>query len=211
LTGPVLNRELRSVSSFLAANKSEVVVLAFAALMLTLANYRPLWNHWSSSLFYYLLLPISMVRIVCRNPLDFGLRMGRVKAWSPYVAVACLLMAPVLIAASRFASFQTYYVRDNFDLVQYAARESVYLLGWEYMFRGFLLFGLKERLKEASILVQALPFVLLHFDKPELETVSTIATGVLFGYIAYRAGSFWPAYFIHLFINVFFLALVNLT
>jgi uncharacterized protein len=54
------------------------------------------------------------------------------------------------------------------------------------------------------------PFVLVHLGKPELETLSTIATGILFGYIAYRGKSFWPALFIHLFINIFFVGMVNL-
>jgi membrane protease YdiL (CAAX protease family) len=49
----------------------------------------------------------------------------------------------------------------------------------------------------------------MHLGKPELETVSTIFTGILFGYVAYRGKSYWPAFFIHLFINVFFLALIN--
>ncbi len=55
-----------------------------------------------------------------------------------------------------------------------------------------------------------IPFVLIHFGKPELETLSTIITGLYFGYIAYRGNSYWPVFIIHLFINVFFVAAVNL-
>jgi membrane protease YdiL (CAAX protease family) len=77
------------------------------------------------------------------------------------------------------------------------------------MFRGFLLFGLKEKFKEGSVLLQMIPFALLHLGKPELETISTIITGILFGYVAYRGKSYWPAFIIHLFINVFFVALIN--
>jgi membrane protease YdiL (CAAX protease family) len=77
------------------------------------------------------------------------------------------------------------------------------------MFRGFLLFGLKEKFKEGSILIQMIPFVLLHIGKPELETISCLFTGILFGYMAYRGKSFWPAFTIHLFINIYFVALIN--
>jgi uncharacterized protein len=59
-------------------------------------------------------------------------------------------------------------------------------------------------------LIQMIPFALLHLGKPELETVSTLITGILFGYVAYRGRSYWPAFFIHLFINVFFVALINI-
>jgi membrane protease YdiL (CAAX protease family) len=79
----------------------------------------------------------------------------------------------------------------------------------EFLYRGFLLFGLKEKFQEGSILLQMVPFVLLHLTKPELETISTIITGILFGYVAYRGKSFWPAFIIHLFINVFFVGLIN--
>ena len=67
-----------------------------------------------------------------------------------------------------------------------------------------------EKFKEGSILLQTIPFVLLHLGKPELETISTIITGILFGYVAYRGKSFWPAFIIHMFINVFFVGLINL-
>jgi CAAX protease family protein len=54
-----------------------------------------------------------------------------------------------------------------------------------------------------------IPFALLHLGKPELETISTLFTGILFGYVAYRGKSFWPAFIIHLFINIFFVTLIN--
>jgi membrane protease YdiL (CAAX protease family) len=73
-----------------------------------------------------------------------------------------------------------------------------------------LLFGLKDRFKEGSILIQAIPFVLIHLGKPWPETVSTIFTGVWFGYICYRGNSFWPAFIVHMFINVYFVASLNM-
>jgi len=67
-----------------------------------------------------------------------------------------------------------------------------------------------KRVKRSSGLVLGLvPFVLLHFGKAELETLSTILTGLLFGYIAYRGNSFWPALIIHIVINVAFVVFVN--
>ena len=61
-----------------------------------------------------------------------------------------------------------------------------------------------------SILVQMIPFVLIHFGKPELETISTIPMGIYFGYVAYRGNSYWPAFIIHMFINILFRIFVNL-
>jgi len=205
-----LSKELQNFFSFFANNKVEVVVFISATLFLTLERYHPVWNDWVSSLLYYGVLPVIVVLLLRRNPLHFGLGIGDIKMWSLYFAITCLVLAPILYAASRFTSFQNYYITENFNLTQYIFKTFVYLLGWEYIFRGFLLFGLKEKLKEASILVQMVPFVLMHFGKPELETYSTIITGIILGFVAYRGNSFWPAYFIHLFINIFFLAIINL-
>ena len=97
----------------------------------------------------------------------------------------------------------------KFNILPYFLTNFVLLLAWEFIFRGYLLFGLAKKFGEASVLIQMVPFVLLHIGKPGLETLSTIITGILFGYIAYRGKSYWPAFIIHLFINVFFVLLVN--
>ena len=161
-----MRKELQNISSFLVTNKSEIIIFTFAILFLTLADYHPIWNHWFSSFLYYAILPVGVVLFLRRNPLDFGLRIGRIKIWGLYVVIICLLITPILFAASHLTAFQSYYTREDFDLIQYSIETFVYLLGWEYIFRGFLLFGLKEKLKEASILVQMVPFVLMHFGKP---------------------------------------------
>jgi membrane protease YdiL (CAAX protease family) len=57
---------------------------------------------------------------------------------------------------------------DKFDLLQHILVMAAYLFAWEFIFRGFLLFGLKERLGPWSMVIQMIPFVLLRFGKPEL-------------------------------------------
>ena len=65
-----------------------------------------------------------------------------------------------------------------------------------------MLFGLKRDFGEGAILVQMIPFALLHAGKPEVETIGCILTGLYFGYVAYRTNSIWPVFVIHLFANV---------
>jgi membrane protease YdiL (CAAX protease family) len=192
------HKELEGIYPFLKRNGSEAVVISFATLFLVLNRYHPL-------------LPILVIiALLRRNPLDFGLRFGNPKIWGFYVVITCLVGVPVLYAASRIPSFQSYYGIERFDLSRYFLVNCAGLFASEFLFRGFLLFGLKGKLKEGSILIQTIPFVLIHFGKPELETLSTIITGLYFGYIAYHGNSYWPVFIIHLFINVFFVAAVNL-
>ena len=76
------------------------------------------------------------------------------------------------------------------------------LLWWEFLFRGFILFGLLPRLGKAAIIVRMVPFVLMHLGKPELETVLCIPMGLYYGYVAMIGKSMIPAFLIHIIINV---------
>jgi membrane protease YdiL (CAAX protease family) len=184
--------------------------LCSAVLFLVLAEHHPIGERWSDALLFYAFLPVLAVLLLLRrNPLDFGLRIGDWRLWCRYVVVTCLVAVPVLYAASRLNSLHSYYSVSDFDLAKYVAESVAYLCAWEFLFRGYLLFGLKDRFKEASILVQMVPFVLLHLGKPEIETISTIPMGIYLGFVAYRGNSFWPAAIIHLFINVLFRVYAN--
>lgn len=207
----MLLAELQAMGQFAKRNKVELVVISAAALFLTLDSYHKVWNSWASSLLYYALLPILVIVIVLRkNPLDYGLRLGNPRVWGFHVLVACIVGAPILFAVSQTPPYQSYYGMKDFALVRYFLITLATLFGSEFLFRGFMLFGLKDKLKEWSIPVQMVPFVLVHFGKPEVETLSTVLTGLYFGYVCYRGNSFWPAFIFHMFINVFFVASVNL-
>jgi membrane protease YdiL (CAAX protease family) len=191
--------------------RNEAIVLAAACFFLSLELYHPLPNEWLDQLFYFGILPILVIVLVLRkNPMDFGLRIGNFRVWGPWTGLTILVLAPILLLSSRLSSLQEYYRAENFNFARYFFTNLVILMAWEFIFRGFMLFGLKSRFKEGAILVQMIPFVITHFSKPELETISTILTGIYFGFVCYRGNSYWPAFIIHLFINVFFVAIINL-
>jgi membrane protease YdiL (CAAX protease family) len=205
-----LKEELDGIGQFLKRNGSETIIIVSSTLFISLDQYNPIGNEWTSSFLYYALFPILVILIIIRkNPLDFGLRWGNPRVWGFYVLVICLAAAAILYASSFIPSLQGFYRMEGFKLVDYIFANCVSLSASEFMYRGFLLFGLKDKFKEGSILLQMIPFALLHLTKPELETLSTLFTGILFGYVAYRGKSYWPAFIIHLFINIFFVALIN--
>jgi membrane protease YdiL (CAAX protease family) len=203
--------EIVGILQFLKNTNRETIVILSATLFLTLDHYHTIHPQWLSTFIYYAVLPLLVILIVLRkNPLDFGLRMGNPRIWGKYVLIICLISAAILYAASFFPSLQSYYQMEKFNFFSYFLTSCVSLSASEYIYRGFLIFGLQEKFKEGSVLIQMIPFVLLHLGKPELETISCLFTGILFGYVAYRGKSYWPAFFIHLFINIYFLALINL-
>ena len=210
MKNPVIN-ELAELWSFLQRHVTEIIVIGFGTLFLTLDKYHPISPQWASALVYFGILPVLTILIFLRkNPLDFGFRLGNIRIWGLHVIVVILVSTPVLIIVSHFASLSDYYSIEGFSLWKYALETTVYMLAWEFLFRGFMLFGLKDTLGEASILVQIIPFVLLHFGKPEMETISTILVGIYLGYVCFRGQSYWPAVILHLYINIGFRIIVNL-
>jgi len=100
-------------------------------------------------LIYYAFLPILVIVIILRkNPLDFGLKLGNPRIWDLYVAITCLVGLPVFYFASWSTSLQEYYRIEQFNPLIYFLETAVLLFAWEFYFRGFLLFGLKEKLAE---------------------------------------------------------------
>lgn len=203
--------ELKTLGSFFRRHRREAGVIALACLLIILHEYNPLDKVWLNSLVYYGAAPLAAIAVFFRaRYLDFGFRLGNWKVWGLHVLVTLVIAVPVLLISSRSESLQAYYTIEDFSLAWYSLEALAYLFGWEFLFRGFLLFGLREKLGEYAVLVQMIPFVLLHIGKPEIETISTIFMGIYFGYVAYRGNSYWPALIIHLAINIGFRAIVNL-
>ncbi len=73
-----------------------------------------------------------------------------------------------------------------------------YLLAYEFLFRGFLLFSSIEvmGLWPALLLTTGL-YSLVHIPKGIKEALGAIPFGIILGYLAYRTGSFWIAFFVH--------------
>ena len=206
----LFKEELSGLGQFLKRNGRETVILATATLFIVLDKYHPIGSERVSTFLYYGVFPLLVILLVLRkNPINFGLGLGSPRIWGFYVVVICVIAAAILYASSYSPSLQSYYLDADFKFFSYLWSQCLILSASEFLYRGFLLFGLKEKFGEGSILIQMVPFVLLHLGKPELETISTILTGILFGWVAYRGRSFWPAFIIHMFINVFFVGIIN--
>lgn len=57
------------------------------------------------------------------------------------------------------------------------------MIGREFLFRGFLLFGLSKNINFFTAnIIQTFLFFLAHSGKPQIEVASTILTGFMFEY-----------------------------
>ncbi len=142
-------------------------------------------------------VPALIVKLIFRERLaDYGVQIGILK----YTVRSFLVLGPMFVLAAYMAS------KCPAILAQYPINESaggssamfgfhactymLFYLGWEFHFRGFLQFGLRDAMGSTNaVLVQVMASVLLHIGKPAVETYGAILGGILWGILAFRTRS----------------------
>jgi membrane protease YdiL (CAAX protease family) len=150
----------------------------------------------------YFVVPMLIILLVFRQkPGEFGFTIGDWKAGVILTIVGILLISPVLwLVVHRDATMQSYYKQLVPGLPLSTLLD---LFSWEFIFRGWLLFGFARKFGPEAIWLQAVPFALAHIGKPEVETLSTIFGGFVFGWVSWRTKSFIYPLLIHWFVSSF--------
>ena len=177
-----------------------LAVVGISTLVLVLRRYYPLNIDFpqAAALIYYLLVPLAAGLLLFRHkPWQYGIRIGRWRSSIVLTAVCLAAMAPILYEASTMPEFRSYYRIDAVDWSDLLLNTALLMFAWEFLFRGYMLFGLEESIGKSAIFVQTIPFVLLHLGKPFLETLLCIPGGFILGYVAYRTRSVLPCFIIH--------------
>ena len=155
--------------------------------------------------FTYFVLAILIIKFILREKLgNYGLTFGDSKAGLKYSSIFLIVMFPLVWIASSMPDFTSKYphllsTRNNWEkFFIYESGMLLYMFGWEFIWRGFLLFGLKEKFGFYAIFIQMIPFVILHNGKPALETFGAILGGLALGVLAYRTNSFYYCVVTHM-------------
>jgi membrane protease YdiL (CAAX protease family) len=155
---------------------------------------------------WYFIIPMLTIVLLFREPVaDFGFQIGNWRVGLIWTAVVCAAMAVILYFVARTPAMQSYYqARAPESVVRLIYITGVDLFGWEFLWRGFMLFAFARAFGPGpAILLQAVPFALLHLGKPEMETLTTLFGGIGFGFIAWQSQSFFYPFLIHWFIASF--------
>ena len=139
---------------------------------------------------------------------DQGVALGDWRFGFSAVALGILALTPILYFSSFDPAIQKEYPltrlagcgTDLFVLWQLCYL--IYYFAWEYFFRGFNLFLLKEHWGvTAAILYQTVPSTVLHIGKPQSEMTAAILGGVLFGALAIRTRSMLYPLLLHWYVG----------
>lgn len=179
-----------------------VFVTIISTLLLMVDAYQSLTPDKSlDRTILYLFVPFLIVLIVFREkPSAYGFTLGEWKTGLILTGIGILLIAPVLWLTAHGGAMKEYYQPQVIGLPW---NTFIDLFGWEFFFRGFILFTYMRKFGVEALWLQAVPFALAHIGKPEVETFSTIFGGFIFAWVAYRTRSFVYPFLIHWFVASF--------
>ncbi len=177
--------------------------IIISTLLIVIDHYHGIFvEKWMDHALLYCVIPFLLVKWIYRQPLaKFGFQWGDWKVGAAFTLAGWLLMTGIIAWVTQTPDFKTYYANNPNSSLSVIASTAFDLFGWEFVFRGWLLFTLFPICGPYAILLQAVPFTIAHFGKPELETLSCIFGGTAFGYIAWRTRSFLYPFFIHWYIT----------
>ena len=157
------------------------------------------------TVFFEVAVPVFAIVFILRDRLtDYGLGFsGAFSASRVYLMLLAIVM-PIVVAASFTDAFQNkypiYYPEGESLWPNFVLWEVIYIFrffGVEFLFRGFLLHGLKRRFGYYSVFVTVIPYCMVHFGKPLLETIASTFAGIALGALSLRTNSIWPGVFLH--------------
>jgi membrane protease YdiL (CAAX protease family) len=180
-----------------------VTVTVISTLLLMVDRYHKIFElkHWDRVLLY-LVIPMLIALVLFReNPREYGFQLGDWKLGLTLTLLGIASMAPVIY----YLGHGNQTVRAYYDghLIGLPWTTFLDLIGWEFFFRGWILFSYARKFGPEALWLQAVPFALAHIGKPEVETLSTIFGGFAFGWVAWRTKSFLYPFLIHWFIGTF--------
>lgn len=169
-------------------------------------RYWQLWGYawWSGArVVGYVVLPAIVLLCFRQRLRDYylGFR-GFLRHLWIYGALF-LAISPAVYWASKTPAFRNTYPfyslagRSSFDLWAWELLYGVQFLALEVFFRGFMLQGLRRSMGANAIFVMIVPYCMIHFQKPVLETLGAIGAGLILGTLAMRTRSIWGGVLIH--------------
>lgn len=176
---------------------------------LKVRRYDELYGYawWSfSRVLGYVLIPLPLWKLLF--PKDSLLDMGlRVRGFMSHLWIYGLCLAvviPAMVLVANQPDFGTYYPfykqssRSVADLLMWEAMYGLQFFALELFFRGFMLGAMRRAIGSAAIFAMAVPYCMIHYGKPYLETHGAIVAGIVLGSLAMRTKSIYAGFLVHL-------------
>ena len=170
---------------------------------------RAVYAHRLSGIIWLGLIPLAIATLARRADTSLGLGLDRpnILLWS--VPMIALVVLPSIWFNSRRAHFRQNYPQIRGSTwspsrhLMNALTWVLYLVAYEYLFRGFLLFGLADAVGLwPAISIMTMAYTFAHIDRPPAEAFGCVPIGFVFGYLALESGGIWGPVIIHAMIAI---------
>ncbi len=166
------------------------------------------------------IIPCCIIKFYFKEKLsDYGLGFSRARVKLGWLAlvVTLVLCLPIFYLGTLNPEMQAEYplFRDSIttwgNFIIYELVYFLFFINIEFIFRGYLLFGLfgfsgkdsrARYFGVYAILIQMLAYTMWHISKPMPEYMGTIFWGVAMAAIALKIRSIWPIIIVHWLLNV---------
>ena len=161
---------------------------------------------WAGTRIGGYVLPFALWKIFFPRDsvLDFGLRTKGffAHAWIYLLFLAVVL--PAMLVVAHEPDFGTYYPfyklssRSWFDFLAWEAMYFAQFFALEMFFRGWWLGALRKSFGSGAIFAMAVPYCMIHFQKPYLEVNGAIIAGIALGSLSMKTKSIYQGFLVHI-------------
>ncbi|NJE55365.1 CPBP family archaeomyxosortase MrtA [Thermococcus sp. 21S9] len=165
------------------------------------------WEHVAVVLVAYLLVPLAISMALGFRPEELGLKPPNRKGVKLFLLFFALSI-PLSLYGATIPSMRNYY-----PVFPYSGPGSFLLgelgmglimLAHEAFYRGFLLFPLARKNEWLAIVLQDIPYTLVHVGKPRIEVPYALVAGIIFAKMDLEGESFLPSFLLHWLGSAFF-------
>lgn len=159
------------------------------------------WAGWRVLGFF--ILPCIVIKLMRERVRDNGLQTKGFSqhAWIYFACYAVVFVCVVCVSyTEEFSTYYPFYRLSNrswFDFICWELLYAAQFFSLEFFFRGWWLKAGKRAMGSHAIFVMVVPYVMIHFGKPMIETAGAIIAGVVLGTLAMKTRSIWSGFLIH--------------
>lgn len=165
-----------------------------------------------------IIIPFLIIKFRFKEKLtQYGLGLGNVKLGLQLLGVVLLISIPIFYFGTFDDDMQNEYpmlyqnldneeIKAIFSWSSFLLYQLIYLLFFfviEWVFRGYMLFGLHEKFGRYAVLIQMLSYTAWHLPKPTAELLGTPFWGFGVAAVTLRVGSMWYIFIAHWILNMF--------
>ncbi len=154
----------------------------------------------------YLAGPICVLLLLRQNPLEYGLKLGPVRQ-ATMTLMVLIVPTIVLVWLASFPdsvglAYQFPEGSTASSIARAKGKDLLIYLPEEFLFRGFLMLALAKRIGGYAVLVQVIPFVLVHTRKPYPEFIGSLLFALVAGLMVFRFRSIYYSTLLHWVIDI---------